>query len=222
MPASATRASAAVELARSRGESARRESARVEVAARPPAADELARAARRRAARAARSGRAAPCRSRAPSATIASRLSALNLPSREKRGPSPAVIGRSGPTLSRPSAVPSEQCPRATRSTTRRTASARCSRATCPTSSRTPHPRFARDRWPERLAGRAVTRGRRARQAPVPALRGRPDDPLAPAHDRLVARARDARRAPRRARAWLVLRRGDARGRAVRRARCSS
>ena len=48
----------------------------------------------------------------------------------------------------------------------------------------TPHPRFRADRWPERLAGRAVARGRRARQAPLPALRGRPDDPLAPAHDR--------------------------------------
>ena len=33
--------------------------------------------------------------------------------------------------------------------------------------------RHARDRWPERLAGRAVDRGRGARQAPVPALRGR-------------------------------------------------
>ena len=32
--------------------------------------------------------------------------------------------------------------------------------------------------------------GGRPRQAPVPALRGRPDDPLAPAHDRLLARAR--------------------------------
>ena len=49
---------------------------------------------------------------------------------------------------------------------------------------------------------------RRARQAPVPALRGRPDDPLAPAHDRLLARARQpaarARAAP-----GSSLRRGD-------------
>ena len=68
-----------------------------------------------------------------------------------------------------------------------------CSPATCRTSSRTPHPRFGRDRWPERLAGRAVDAGRRPRQAPVPALRGRPHDPLAPAHDRLLARPRRRR-----------------------------
>ena len=41
---------------------------------------------------------------------------------------------------------------------------------------RTPHPRFGRDRWPERLAGRGPER-RRPRQAPLPALRGRPRDP---------------------------------------------
>ena len=48
-------------------------------------------------------------------------------------------------------------CPRATRSTTRRTASGRCWRARVPDEIATPHPRFGRDRWPERLAGRAVT-----------------------------------------------------------------
>ena len=82
----------------------------------------------------------------------------------------------------------------------------------------TPHPRFARDRWPERLAGRAVRCGRRPRQAPVPALRGRPDDPLAPAHDRLVARLARGQRWPRSPRARVAgapPRR--ARGRAVRR-----
>src|SRR5690242_15382657 len=35
--------------------------------------------------------------------------------------------------------------------------------------------------------------GRRARQAPLPALRGRADDPLAPAHERLLARGGDRR-----------------------------
>ena len=53
-------------------------------------------------------------------------------------------------------AYPHWRCPRATRSTTRRTASGRSSRATCPDALETPHPRFGRDRWPERLAGRAV------------------------------------------------------------------
>ena len=65
--------------------------------------------------------------------------------------------------------------------------------------------------------GRAVTRGRRARQAPVPALRGRPGDPLAPAHDRLVA---GARRRPRRVAARApgsCCRRGEREVAAVRR-----
>ena len=53
----------------------------------------------------------------------------------------------------------------------------------------TPHPRFGRDRWPERLAGRRVEAVEARRQAPAPALRGRPRHPLAPAHDRRVARA---------------------------------
>ena len=48
----------------------------------------------------------------------------------------------------------------------------------------TPHPRHRMDRWPERLAGRGVRGGRRPRQAPVHALRGRPDAALAPADDR--------------------------------------
>ena len=52
----------------------------------------------------------------------------------------------------------------------------------------TPHPRFGADRWPEKLAGRAVAGRRRPRQAPVPALRGRARHPLAPAHDRRVGR----------------------------------
>ena len=82
----------------------------------------------------------------------------------------------------------------------------------------TPHPRFGADRWPEKLAGRAVEARRRPRQAPVPALRGRARHPLAPAHDRRVGRL--SRRpalgplgAPRLARAA----RRRARGRAVRR-----
>ena len=130
------------------------------------------------------------------------------------------LIGRCAAELSAGvRSVPSTACPRATRSTTPRTASGRCSRATCPTSSRTPHPRFAARplaRAPGRPRG---ARGRRPRQAPVPALRGRPDDPLAPAHDRLLARARRAAGAgrARRAAPGCVMRRGDARGRAVRR-----
>ena len=85
---------------------------------------------------------------------------------------------------------------------------------------RTPHPRFGRARWEERLDGPRGRGGRGARQAPLPAVRGRSDDPLAPAHDRLVARAR-----PRRAVAALAPR-GLAprparrpRGRAVQRSR---
>ena len=77
----------------------------------------------------------------------------------------------------------------------------------------------ARDRWPERLAGRAVRGRRRARQAPVPPLRGRPDDPLAPAHDRApgACSTAAARWPRRRGRAWLVLAPRRPRGRAVRR-----
>ena len=47
------------------------------------------------------------------------------------------------------------RCLRATRSTEQPIAFARCSRGACP-SSTTPHPRHRADRWPERLAGRAV------------------------------------------------------------------
>ena len=72
---------------------------------------------------------------------------------------------------------------------------------------RTPHPRFSRARWAERLAGRAVTLGRRPRQAPVHPLRGRSDAALAPAHDRRLARLDGGRR--RRRAAVAVLRRGE-------------
>ena len=50
------------------------------------------------------------------------------------------------------------RCPRATRSITPPTRSGRCSRGACPTRSRTPQRRHDRDRWPERLRGRAVHR----------------------------------------------------------------
>ena len=76
------------------------------------------------------------------------------------------------------------------------------------------------DRWPERLAGPARPRRRRPRQAPVPALRGRPHAALAPAHGRLVGRlppraSAGSAAAPRLARDPHR----RARGRAVRRAR---
>ena len=91
-----------------------------------------------------------------------------------------------------------------------------------------PRARRDRDAAPAlrpRALGRAARRPRRdrrrrPRQAPLPALRGRPHDPLAPAHDRLLARAR-----PRRARRAHRLARAAPRrppGRAVQRARCSS
>ena len=106
----------------------------------------------------------------------------------------------------------SDQCPRATPSTTRRTRSARCWRARCRTSS----PR--RTRASGATAGRAACRPggherRRARQAPVPALRGRAGDPLAPAHDRQVARARPRDLARPRATPGCVIRRGEHAGR---------
>ena len=60
--------------------------------------------------------------------------------------------------------------------------------------------------------GQAVDERRRPRQAPVPALRGRAGDPLAPAHDRQVARARRATWPPPR-NTWLLIRaRREARG----------
>ena len=85
-------------------------------------------------------------------------------------------------------------CPRATRSTTRRTGSGRCWRATCRTRSarRTGASRATAGR--SGSAGRAVRARRRARQAPDDPLRGRADDPQPPADDRLVAGA-PARRA---------------------------
>ena len=52
----------------------------------------------------------------------------------------------------------------------------------------TPQLRHARDRWPERLEGRARPLRGRPRQASVPALRGRPHPPLAPAHGRRLER----------------------------------
>ena len=98
-------------------------------------------------------------------------------------------------------------CPRATRSTTRRTGSGRSSRATSRTRSR------RRTRASAATAGPSASRAapcrrRRPRQAPVPALRGRPDDPLAPAHDRHLARPR-RRLAARRATPGCVIRRGE-------------
>ncbi len=57
-----------------------------------------------------------------------------------------------------------------------------------PTTIRTPHPRFGRTAGRSAWPGRAVESVERPRQAPVPALRRRPDAPLAPAHDRRLAR----------------------------------
>ena len=112
----------------------------------------------------------------------------------------------------------SDACPRATRSTTRPTASARCWRATCPTRSRRRTRASARDRWPRAARGPRGAVGRRPRQAPVPALRGRADDPLAPAHDGHVARPRRRDwRAPARALARASAR-GDTTRRPVQRA----
>ena len=84
----------------------------------------------------------------------------------------------------------------------------------------TPHPRFARDRWPERLAGPRGALGRRPRQAPVPALRGRADDPLAPADERARgACSRPAGAAPPLARRLARAAARRRRGRAVQRPR---
>ena len=82
-----------------------------------------------------------------------------------------------------------------------------------------PHPRLRGERWPDKLAGRAVTRRRRPRQAPLRALRGRPRDPLAPAHDRApgAPTATASAGGARARRAWLVLRTDARRGRPVRR-----
>ena len=73
----------------------------------------------------------------------------------------------------------------------------------------TPHPRFGRDRWPERLAGRAVAAVDAHGKHLFLRFEGEPDDPLAPADDRRVGHVRAAAlgRSPRRA--WLALRRGD-------------
>ena len=58
---------------------------------------------------------------------------------------------------------------------------------------RTPQRRHERDRWPERLRGRAVQSRRGARQAPAAALRRRPRHALAPADDRRVGGLRRGR-----------------------------
>ena len=52
----------------------------------------------------------------------------------------------------------------------------------------TPHPRFGRDRWPERLGGRAVRAVDANGKHLFIRFDGRPDAPLAPAHERLVGR----------------------------------
>ena len=96
----------------------------------------------------------------------------------------------------------SDQCPRATPSTTPRTGSGRCSRATCRTRSRRRTRASAATAGPSASQGQAVTRRRRPRQAPVPALRGRAGDPLAPAHDRQVARPRRRLADARATRGW--------------------
>ena len=76
---------------------------------------------------------------------------------------------------------------------------------------RTPQRRHAADRWPQRLAGRAVEPRRGARQAPAAAFRRRPGAALAPADDAASWDVRAGggrwRRSP--ARAWLVLGAGD-------------
>ena len=102
------------------------------------------------------------------------------------------------------------RCPRATRSTMRRDASARCSQDRVPEQILTPHPRHQADRWPERLAGRAV----RAVDAHGKHLFVRFDGDLTlHSHLRMTgawgvhregARWKRARR-----RAWLVLRAGE-------------
>ena len=71
----------------------------------------------------------------------------------------------------------------------------------------TPHPRFGRDRWPERLGGRAVRSVDAYGKHLFVRFEGDLVDPLAPAHDRLLegaagrpgAGVRLARDAPRRA-----------------------
>jgi endonuclease VIII len=70
----------------------------------------------------------------------------------------------------------------------------------------TPHPRFGRDRWPERLAGRAVT----AVDAVGKHLLLRFEDGLTiHSHLRMTGSWRVLERRPRPGGAWLVLRRGD-------------
>ena len=110
------------------------------------------------------------------------------------------------------------RCPRATRSTTRRGASGPLVEGRVPEIA---HPAPAPARRALAAEARRPRRHarRRPRQAPLRALRGRPRDPLAPAHDRLVGhvprRPALAPRAPPRL-ARPAHRRG--RGRPVRRA----
>ncbi len=139
-------------------------------------------------------------------------------------GCSPArsrACGSCSSGCSRPADVPCEGCPRATRSTTRPTAHRRR-----PGGQRAGRDRHAAPALRPLALARAPGRpgghvGRRARQAPVPALRGRPGDPLAPAHDRLLARAgARARSAAARSMAGAPARRPH--GHAAQRARCWS
>ena len=83
----------------------------------------------------------------------------------------------------------------------------------------TPHPRFGKDRWPERLGRARSWSGRRARQAPVHALRRA--DLVIHSHLRMTAGGACSPRVSaggaRPRRAWLVLRAGGHEVVAVRR-----
>ncbi len=120
-------------------------------------------AARRTSARASRGARPAAALGRRPAATCVRRPPAIT-----HSCVTPGSSGGRTPRASSPHARGRHHrlC--------RATGCARCSTARVPDEIRTPHPRFARDRWPERLGGRAVESRRHPRQAPVPALRGRP------------------------------------------------
>ena len=136
------------------------------------------------------------------------------------RRPAPRATQRQGCPRRRsssPGPYAGPRCPRATRSTTPRAASARSSRASCPEIAH-PSPRLRGERWPEKLAGRAVA----SVDAHGKHLFLRFDGDLTiHSHLRMTGSwgtYRDGqrwRRAPRRA--WLVLRTDARRGRAVRR-----
>ena len=112
-----------------------------------------------------------------------------------------------------------EPCPRATRSCERRTASGRCWKATVPDEILAPQARHARDRWPERLRGRAVTQVDTHGKHLFLRFEG---DLVLHSHLRMTGawavyrHGARWRRAPRRA--WLDAARPRARGRRVRRA----